>query len=87
MKRKESEKAPLFIAGLVATFIHTFLVMGAISILFYDAYALAIEAGSIQAIVIAVLTVFLTNGLAEALLAALISATVVPPLVKLSKEK
>lgn len=86
-KNKLNQKAALFLTGLLTTFIHTFLVMGLISLLFHDAYALAINADSMSAIFIAVLTVFLTNGLAEAVVAAFVVATVVPVLFKLSKEK
>lgn len=83
-RKKPNEKPALFLSGLIATFIHTFLVMGSIAILFQDAYADAVNADSLGAIVIAVLTVFLTNGIAEAVLAAFITALVVPPLFKIS---
>lgn len=86
-KKQPNQKTALFLSGLFATIIHTFLVMGFIALLFHDAYALAIDADGIGAIIIAVFTVFLTNGLAEAVLAAFITVAIVPPLVKLSKEK
>ncbi len=82
-KKKLHEKLSLTLAGLFATFIHTFLVMGSIALIFHDAYAQAMNADSISAIFMAVLTVFFTNGIAEAILAAFITATVVPPLFKL----
>jgi len=84
-KKKASHKPAFFLTGLLTTFIHTFLVMGSISLLFQDAYAQAINADSTSAIFKAVLTVFFTNGVVEALLAAFVTATVVPPLFKLSK--
>src|SRR5690606_24190755 len=85
IKKKNSQKLALLLTGLVATFLHTFLVMGSISLLFQDAYAQAINADSTSAIFKAVLTVFFTNGIAEAVLAAFVTATVVPPLLRLSK--
>ncbi|RLL45102.1 ECF transporter S component [Oceanobacillus piezotolerans] len=85
-KKKNKQKQVLFLTGLLSTFVHTLLVMGSISLLFNDAYAQAINADSTSAIIIAVLTVFLTNGLAEAVLAAFVTATVAPPLFKLLKK-
>lgn len=82
-KNKYNEKPALFLTGLFTTFIHTFLVMGSISLLFHDAYAQAINATSTSAIFKAVLTVFFTNGLVEAGLAAFVTAMVAPPLLKL----
>lgn len=84
-RNKPNLKPALFLTGLLSTFIHTFLVMGFIAILFQDAYAQAVNAESLGAIVIAVLTVFLTNGIAEAALAAFVTALVVPPLFKIAK--
>ncbi|MFD1706339.1 ECF transporter S component [Siminovitchia sediminis] len=86
-KKKSTTKPALFLTGLLSTFLHTFLVMGSISFIFQDAYAQAMNAGSAGAIFKAVLTVFFTNGLVEALLAAFITAAVVPPLLKLIKNK
>ena len=85
-KKKSNQKRALFLTGLLSTFIHTFLVMGSISLLFQDAYAQAINADSTSAIFKAVLTVFFTNGLVEALLAAFVTSAVVPPLLKVSKK-
>ncbi|HWL24692.1 MAG TPA: ECF transporter S component [Ureibacillus sp.] len=85
-KKKSNQKQALFLTGLFSTFIHTFLVMGAISLLFHDAYAQAINANSTGAIIMAVLTVFVTNGLAEAALAAFLTAIVAPPLIKQAKK-
>ncbi|WP_042351581.1 ECF transporter S component [Bacillus massiliigorillae] len=85
-KKKDNQKPALFITGILTTFIHTFLVMGSISFLFQDAYAEAINAGSTSAIYKAVLTVFFTNGLAEAALAGVVTMAVVPPLLKVSKK-
>ena len=51
-----------------------------------DAYAEAIHATSTSAIYKAVLTVFLTNGLAEALLAGIVTIAVAPPLIKIAKK-
>ncbi|WP_085994286.1 ECF transporter S component [Oceanobacillus senegalensis] len=86
IKKKSNQKPALFLTGLLTTFIHTFLVMGSISLIFQDAYAQAIQASSTSAIYQAVLTVFFTNGIVEAFLAAFVTATVVPPLFKLSKK-
>lgn len=84
-KNKETnQKLPLFLTGLLTTFIHTFLVMGSITLIFNDAYAQAIEVDSMSGIIIAVLTVFFTNGLAESVLAGIITTAVVPPLLKLT---
>ena len=83
---KSNQKTALFFTGLLSTFIHTFLVMGSISFLFHDAYAQAINADSTTAIFLAVLTVFVTNGLAEAALAAFLTALVAPPLLKMAKK-
>ena len=84
-KSKLHEKISLFITALFTTFIHTFLVMGSISIIFHDAYAQAINAVGTSAIMKAVLAVFLTNGISEAFLAAFITIAIVPPLIKVQK--
>ncbi|MBU5595245.1 ECF transporter S component [Amphibacillus sp. MSJ-3] len=81
-QKKLKQKTSLFITGLLTTFIHTFLVMGSISLIFNEAYAQAINAESTTAIIVAVLTVFFTNGLAEAVLAGIVTTAVVPPLLK-----
>ena len=85
-KKKTSQKPALFLTGLLSTFIHTILVMGLITLLFQDAYAQAIGVDSIGGIFIAVFTVFLTNGLVEATLAAVLTAIIAPPLLKLAKK-
>lgn len=85
-KKQTKQKTALFLTGLLTTFTHTFLVMGSISLVFQDAYAQAINAGSTSAIYKAVLTVFFTNGLAEALLAGIVTTAVVIPLLKVSKK-
>ena len=79
------QKPALLTTGILTTFIHTFLVMGSISFLFQDAYAEAINAASTSAIYKAVLTVFLTYGLAEAALAGIVTTAVAPPLLKITK--
>lgn len=81
-KTKFQQKPALFLTGLLSTFIHTFLVMGSIAFFFQDAYAQAINANSVGAIFNAILTVFFTNGLAEAIVAAIITTALVPPLLK-----
>ncbi|MCH1625313.1 ECF transporter S component [Ferdinandcohnia quinoae] len=85
-KERSNQKSALFLTGLLTTFIHTFLVMGSISLLFQDAYAQAMNANSTGAIFKAVLTVFFTNGVVEAMLAAIVTAAVAPPLLKISKK-
>lgn len=87
IKNSSKQKLALLLTGLFSTFIHTFLVMGSISLLFQDAYAEAINANSTSAIFTAVLTVFLTNGLVEAALAAFLTAIIAPPLLKQAKVK
>lgn len=84
-RNKIKQKTSLFLTGLVTTIIHTFLVMGAIAVVFYDAYSQVAEADSLRGVVVAVLTVFLSNGVGEAIVAAFIVMTVVPPLLKLSE--
>lgn len=86
-KKKPNQKLALFLTGLFSTFIHTFLVMGSISLIFQDAYAQAINADSMSSLFKAVITVFFTNGLIEASLAAFVTSLVAPPLFKLSKNK
>ncbi|MBS4196628.1 ECF transporter S component [Lederbergia citri] len=87
IKKNESNQKPaLFLTGLLTTFIHTFLVMGSISLIFNEAYAQAINAGSINAIYKAIIAVFFTNGLAEAVLAGIVTMAVAPPLLKVSKK-
>ena len=81
-KTKFQQKPALFLTGLLSTFVHTFLVMGSIAFFFQDAYAQAIDVNSVGAIFNAILTVFLTNGLAEAIVAAVITTALVPPLLK-----
>ena len=88
LRRKNSQqKRSLFLTGLFSTFIHTFFVLGSIAILFQDDYAKAIHAETASAIFKAVLTVFFTNGLSEAILAAFATAMVVPPLLKKFKKR
>ncbi|WP_062105531.1 ECF transporter S component [Bacillus niameyensis] len=88
IRRNESNQKPaLLLTGILTTFIHTFLVMGSISLIFNEAYAQAINAGSMSAIYKAILTVFFTNGLAEAALAGIVTMAVAPPLLKISKSK
>ncbi|BDH61858.1 membrane protein [Lysinibacillus sp. PLM2] len=86
-KKKNNQKLAFFLTGLLSTFLHTFLVMGSISLIFQDAYAQAINADSSSAIFKAVMTVFLTNGITEAVIAAIVTSLVAPPLYKLSKNK
>ncbi|MBS4220223.1 ECF transporter S component [Bacillus sp. FJAT-49711] len=87
IKKNESNQKPaLFFTGLLTTFIHTFLVMGLISLIFNEAYTQAINATSMSAIYKAILTVFLTNGLAEALLAGIVTMGVAPSLLRVSKK-
>lgn len=81
-KTKFQQKPALFLTGLLSTFIHTFLVMGSIAFFFQDAYAQAIGVDSVGAIFNAILTVFFTNGLAEAIVAAIVTTALVPPLLK-----
>lgn len=81
--KKFNQKTALFLSGLLSTFIHSFLVLGSISLLFKDAYAQAINVSSTNAIYKAVLTVFFTNGLIEALLATFATSIVAPRLLKL----
>ncbi len=85
-KKKTNQKLAFFLTGLLSTFLHTFLVMGSISLIFQDAYAQAINADSSSAIFKAVITVFLTNGITEAVIAAIVTSLVAPPLYKLSKK-
>ncbi|KGR84248.1 membrane protein [Ureibacillus massiliensis 4400831 = CIP 108448 = CCUG 49529] len=85
-KKKPNQKLAFFLTGLLSTFLHTFLVMGSISLIFQDAYAQAINADSSSAIFKAVMTVFLTNGITEAIIAAIVTSLVAPPLYKLSKK-
>ena len=61
--------------------------MGSISLLLHDAYAQAVNADSTSAIFKAVITVFFTNGLIEAILAAFVTSIVALPLFKLSNSK
>lgn len=86
-KKSANKKAALFLTGLLTTFIHTFLVMGSISLIFQDAYAQAINASSTNAIYKAILTVFFTNGLAEAILAGIVTMAVTPTLLQVSKKE
>jgi len=83
---QKSTQKSLFVTGLFSTFIHTFLVMGAIVFLFQDAYAQAIDAEGAYGVITAVLTVFVTNGLIEAVLAAFVVSFVVPPLLKIARK-
>ncbi|MCJ8008703.1 ECF transporter S component [Lederbergia wuyishanensis] len=87
IKKNESNQKPaLFLTALITTFIHTFLVMGSISLIFNEAYVQAINADSISAIYKAIIAVFFTNGLAEAVLAGIVTMAVAPPLLKVSKK-
>lgn len=86
-KNKETnQKLSLFLTGLLTTFIHTFLVMGSIALIFNNAYAEAVSADNMSGIIIAILTVFFTNGLAESVLAGIITTAVVPPLLKITNK-
>ncbi|MED3764351.1 ECF transporter S component [Ureibacillus terrenus] len=77
-----NQKLSLFLTGMLTTVLHTFLVMGSIAVIFHDAYAKAVNADSLAGIMVAIFMVFLTNGIAEATLAAFAAALVVPPLLK-----
>lgn len=85
IRNKIKQKTSLFLIGLVTTVIHTFLVMGAIAVVFYDAYSQAVNVESLSGVIIAVFTVFLSNGIGEAIVAAFIVMTAVPPLLKISE--
>lgn len=82
----QGQKTALFTSALITTVLHTFMVMGLIAIIFNDAYAQAIGVDSSGAILLAVLGVFLSNGISEALVAAFVVAMVVPPLFKLANK-
>lgn len=86
-RKEKRQKSALFMSGLISTVVHTFLVMGSIALIFNDAYAEAINADSGGAILKAILLVFLTNGIAEAVLAAVVAVAVVPPLLKLANKQ
>lgn len=85
-KMKSNLKVSLFLTGLLTTVLHTFLIMGSIALVFHDAYAQAMKVDSVLGVIAAVLTVFFTNGIAEATLAAVATAVVVPPLLKIAKK-
>lgn len=68
-KMKSNLKVSLFLTGLLTTVLHTFLIMGSIALVFHDAYAQAMKVDSVLGVIGAVLTVFFTNGIAEATLA------------------
>lgn len=85
-KNKDNQKRAFFISGLFSTFIHSLLVLGLIAILFKDAYAEAVDVETTSAIFKAVFTVFFTNGVIEALLAAFVTSIVAPRLYKLAKK-
>jgi len=80
------EKVSLFLTGLITTVLHTFFVMGSIALIFHDAYAKAVNADSMSGIILAILAVFFSNGIAEAILAAFAASLVVPPLWKVAKK-
>lgn len=84
---KNKQKASLLITGFLSTVLHTFLVMGLIALLFQDAYAQAVKADGMIGIIMAILTVFMTNGIVEALLAAFLTAMIAPPLLKMVKKQ
>lgn len=85
-KNKANQKPALFISALISTVVHTFLVMGSIALLFQDAYAQAVKADGFMGIILAIFTVFVTNGIAEAVLAAFLTAMIAPPLLKLANK-
>lgn len=86
-KKKDNNKIPLFLTGLITTIIHTFLVMGSIALIFNDAYQQAVDVSGLGGIIVAILTVFFTNGVAEAVLAGVITVAVVPPLLKVTDQE
>ncbi|QBK25066.1 ECF transporter S component [Ureibacillus thermophilus] len=80
------EKMSLFLTGLFTTVFHTFFVMGSIALIFYDAYSKAVGADNMSGVILAILAVFFSNGIAEAILAAFAASLVVPPLWKVAKK-
>lgn len=86
MLHRVNQKPALFITGLLSTFVHTFLVMGFIALLFQDAYATAMKVDGFVGIIGAIFGVFLTNGISEAILAAILATMIAPPLLKMAKK-
>lgn len=83
-KDLSSKKKNLYFGGIgfLSSLVHTFLVMGLIVLLFKDSYAQALHASSNALLIKGVMTVIMTNGLAEACLSALVISVLAPILLR-----
>jgi len=83
-KYKINESIGVIISSVVSTVVHTCLVMGFIYLFFYDEYS-ALTSTNFNNIFVLIGTVLLSNGLFEAILAALINAPVYNVLKKVRR--
>lgn len=80
-------KTRFFLIGLLSTLLHTILVMSFIFILFKEHYEQAVNIHSTALLIKAILSIVLTNGLAEAIVAGLVCGTSLPILNKYVQKK
>lgn len=80
-------KTRFFLIGLFSTMLHTILVMSFIFILFREHYAQAVNIHSTALLLKAILSIVLTNGLAEAIVAGLVCGASLPILNKYVQKK
>lgn len=82
--KEKSRMLSLSLSGIVGSMTNTILVMNLIYLLFRDAYSKASKL-PVNAVYQAILTIIFTNGLAEAVVAAVITATVCRAIQKYGK--
>lgn len=81
-RRDKKEYLSYVLASLGSSLLHTFLVLGGIFVFFKDSYALAIGKAADALLGLIGLTI-LTNGIPEAILAALVTVAVAKPVRKM----
>ena len=91
--RFKSTKVSISIAAILGSLVNTIGVLGTIYLLYFKDYALilmdkgTISSNSINAVTTALLTIIGTNGIAEAILSALIVTPIVIAIFKMQKRK
>ncbi len=76
-----SKRTSCVLAGLAGAITNTILVMGSIYVLFGQQYA-AVKQVAFEKLAMVLMGVVFTNGLAEAVVAAVLAGLIVPPLLK-----
>lgn len=83
-KNKDLNSIQMMICGIIGSMTNTVLVLGSIFLIFRDEYA-AVKGLPVNQVLYVILGVVTTNGLIEALVAGLLTATICLPLLKYTK--